>query len=70
MEKITEYTLIFKDNTELGEIYSGEYITECKNESDKIFEENKEQVDQYYAKDWIFVNGDWQEDFVEIFKKK
>lgn len=67
MERVTEYTIIFKDNTELGNKYKGEYITEGKSESDKIFEENKEQIDQYYAKDWVFVNNDWQEDSVKVF---
>lgn len=67
MERVTEYTIIFKDNAELGNKYKGEYITEDKSESDKIFEENKEQIDQYYAKDWVFVNNDWQEDSVKVF---
>ena len=67
MKTITEYTLIFKENTELFNEYDGEYITENKEETDFIFENKREQIDEYYSKDWIYVNDDWQEDKVEIF---
>lgn len=67
METITEYTLIFKENTELFNEYDGEYITENKEETDFIFENKTEQIDEYYSKDWIYANNDWQEDKVEFF---
>lgn len=77
-ERITEYIIIFKENTELYEQYNGEYITENKWETDDIFENHKEQIEQYLSKDWKRIitlateeddfddYGDWEEDWVEI----
>lgn len=57
--QITEYTLIFKSDEE--------YITEDINEADEMFEQRKDEVDQYYSKRWILDNEDWKEDYVEVF---
>ena len=68
-QRITEYILIFKEGTDLDEQYSGEFISEDKDQTDFIFENHKEQVEQYYSKDWVKYNEDdeWVEDYVEIF---
>lgn len=67
MEKnVIEYNIIFKENTELYEEYSGEFISENKEETDEIFNENKEQVEQYFSKEWIFDGSDYVEGNVEI----
>jgi hypothetical protein len=67
-ERITEYTLLFKEGTKLYEQYNGEFIAENKEETDDIFGRNKEQIEQYFSKDWIRNNedDDWQEDWVEV----
>ena len=67
METVVEYTIIFKDKSKIGKEYSGEFITESKCESDKIFEENKEQISQYYSKEWVFIDNDWKENTVNVF---
>ena len=67
MEKVVEYTIIFKDNSKIGEEYGGEFITENKCESNEIFEKNKEQISQYYSKEWVFIDDDWRENTVDIF---
>lgn len=69
MEKITEFTLIFKEGTDLYKQYCGEFISEDRKQTDLIFESNTEQVEQYYSKDWVKYNEDdeWKEDYVEIF---
>lgn len=68
-ERITEYILIFKEKTDLDKQYSGEFISEDKDQTDFIFENHEEQVEQYYSKDWVKYNedDDWKEDYVEIF---
>ena len=76
-ERITEYTLIFKEGTELYKEYSGEFISEDKWQTDDIFENYKEQIEQYYSKDWVrYLENigtedeqytDWEEDYVEVF---
>lgn len=78
-ERITEYTIIFKEDTELYKQYNGEFITENKWETDDIFENYKEQVERYFSKDWVRIitlateeddfddYGDWEEDWVEVF---
>ena len=76
-ERITEYTLIFKEETELYKEYNGEFISEDKWQTDNIFENNEEQIEQYYSKDWVrsLENigtedeqyTDWEEDYVEVF---
>lgn len=51
--KITEYQIIFND----GE----EFISENKKEADKKFKQaNKNNIHQYFRKDWILVDGDYQ----------
>lgn len=68
MEKnVIEYNIIFKENTELYEEYSGEFISEDKEETDEIFNENKEQVEQYFSKEWIFNDTDYEEGNVDVF---
>ena len=69
MEKITEFTLIFKEGTDLYEQYCWEFISEDREQTDFIFERNTEQVEQYYSKDWVKYNEDdeWKEDYVEKF---
>lgn len=64
---VIEYNIIFKDNTEIGEEYSGEFITEDKNEADEIFENNKEDIEQYFSKAWVYDGQDWFESDVEVF---
>ena len=67
MEKsIIEYNIIFKENTELYKEYDGEFISEDKEETDRIFNENKEQVEQYFSKEWIYDDSDYVEGNVEI----
>mgnify|MGYP004495193607 CR=1 FL=1 len=68
-ERITEYILFFKEGTDLDKQYNGEFISENREETDFIFENNKEQIEQYYSKDWVIYGGndDWNEDDVEIF---
>ena len=77
-ERITEYIIIFKENTEMYDEYKGEFISESKWETDDIFENYKEQVEQYICKDWVRIialateeddydeYGDWEEDSVEV----
>ena len=68
MEKnVVEYNIIFKENTELYKEYDGEFISEDKEETDRIFDENKEQIEQYFSKEWIFNGSDYIENNVEIF---
>lgn len=68
-QRITEYILIFKEGTDLDKQYSGEFISEDKDQTDFIFENHEEQVEQYYSKDWVKYNEDdeWEEDYVEVF---
>lgn len=67
MEKnVIEYNIIFKENTELYEEYDGEFISENKEETDRIFDENKEQIEQYFSKEWIYNDSDYVEGNVEI----
>ena len=65
-DEVIEYCLIFKDNTDMAEIYSGEFFSEDKSEIDEMFEEYKEQVEQYYAKKWKSEDGEWDETDVEV----
>lgn len=65
--QITEYTLLFKENTELHKQYDGEYISENIDDTDDIFGQNKDQVEQYYSKRWILDGQDWKEDYVEVY---
>ena len=68
MEKnVVEYNIIFKENTELYKEYDGEFISEDKEETDRIFDENKEQIEQYFSKEWIYNGNDYVENDVEVF---
>lgn len=68
MEKnVVEYNIIFKENTELYKEYDGEFISEDKEETDRIFNENKEQIEQYFSKEWIFNGSDYIENDVDVF---
>lgn len=57
--QITEYTLIFKNDKE--------YITEDINEADEMFEQHKDEINQYYSKRWVLDDEDWKEDYVKVF---
>lgn len=65
-KSIIEYNIIFKENTELYKEYDGEFISEDKEETDRIFDENKEQIEQYFSKEWIYDDSDYVEGNVEI----
>lgn len=69
MERIREYSLIFKEGTDLYKKYDGEFISENKEEVDYLFENNIEQVKEYYVKEWARENSeeDWEEDDCEIY---
>lgn len=69
MERIKEYSLIFKEGTNLYKRYDGEFISENKEEVDYLFENNIEQVKEYYVKEWVRENQDedWEEDDSEIY---
>ena len=68
MEEVTEYILIFKDNTDMYKVYDGEFISEDSDDTNKLFEEFQEQVEQYIEKTWVKNNGDedWYETDVNI----
>lgn len=66
-QNVIEYNIIFKEDTELYDEYSGEFISEDKEETDEIFNENKEQVEQYFSKEWIFDGTDYVEGNVDVF---
>lgn len=66
-KNVIEYNIIFKENTELYKEYDGEFISEDKEETDRIFDKNKEQIEQYFSKEWIFNGSDYVENDVEIF---
>lgn len=60
MKKVTEYFITFKD----GE----EFITEDKAEAEKEFESvDKATVNQYFRKDWVFQDGEYGEEYVEVY---
>lgn len=65
-DEVIEYCLIFKDNTDMAETYSGEFFSEDKSEIDEMFEEYKGQVEQYYAKKWKNEDGEFYETDVEV----
>lgn len=71
MEEIVEYTLIFKEDTELYKAYDGEFISEDRADTDDLFEKFQEQVEQYYEKTWVRYtsrneDSDWYETEVNI----
>ena len=62
MEQITEYTITFKDSTQ------EDFITEDESEAQSEFDELDEAlIHQYFAKDYVKINGDWEETDVEVF---
>lgn len=65
-KNVIEYNIIFKENTELYKEYDGEFISEDKEETDRIFDKNKEQIEQYFSKEWIYDDSDYVEGNVEI----
>ncbi len=66
MEKtITEYTVLFKVGTDVYNEY-GEFTSEEKEEIDGLFEEYKNDVEQYFSKEWHFDGADWVEGYVEV----
>lgn len=66
-KNVIEYNIIFKENTELYKEYDGEFISEDKEETDRIFDENKEQIEQYFSKEWIYDGSDYIENNVDVF---
>ena len=73
-DSVTEYTITFSDG-ELYDEYGGEFISEDKDEADELFDsikaENKlDQVEQYYAKTWIWEGSDYSEDDVKVYYTK
>ena len=72
IDEMTEYVLVFKDNTEMYKNYEGEFISENRNETDELFEQFQEQVEQYYAKTWVKYEtlddeeSDWYETDVDV----
>lgn len=66
-ERMIEYTILFKENTDMYEQYSGEFIATNKWETDDIFKQYKEQIEQYFSKEWVNYDGDWIEEDVEVF---
>lgn len=66
MEDIKEYVFIIKEKTELYNFYDGEFITEDEEEARRFFEENWQDIEQYFTKIWKNIDGDWIEDEVEI----
>ena len=73
-DSVTEYTITFSDG-ELYDEYDGEFISEDKDEADELFDsikaENKlDQVEQYYAKTWIWEGSDYSEDDVKVYYTK
>ena len=66
--EIWEYGIIFKNNTDGYKRYDGEFIHEDKGEADNVFENYKEDVEQYYAKQWVKYgeDADWIENDVEV----
>lgn len=66
INEVTEYYLVFKDDTPIGKEYDGEFISEDKDETDKLFKKYKEQVKQYYAKTWEKCKSVWCETDVEV----
>lgn len=66
INETTEYYLVFKDNTPMGKEYDGEFISENKDETDKLFEKCKEQVEQYYSKTWEKHKSVWCETDVVV----
>lgn len=63
---ITEYTILFKVGTEGYNEY-GEFTSEEKEETDGLFEEYKNDIEQYFSKEWHFDGADWVEGYVEVF---
>jgi len=60
MKTVIEYVIAYKD----GE----EFITENKQEADKHFKKSiKNDVHQYYRKTWVGIDGDYEEDDVEVY---
>ena len=54
-----EHSIIFKNNEEF---YSSD-----KSKTDEIFEDEKENIEQYYAKKYVKVAGEWLEDEVIVY---
>ena len=67
-QQLWEYTVIFKDNTDGYKRYDGEFIHEDKSEADNVFKLYKNDVEQYYVKEWIKYceDEDWIENDVEV----
>ena len=63
---ITEYTILFKVGTEGYNEYR-EFTSEEKEETDGLFEEYKNDIEQYFSKEWHFDGADWVEGYVEVF---
>lgn len=68
IQQIWEYSIIFKDNTDGYKRYNGEFIHEDKEEADNVFELYKDDIEQYYVKEWIreYEDSDWVENDCEV----
>lgn len=65
---ITEYIIAFLEKTEMFNTYNGEFITEDKTQADVLFEDNIEEIELYYSKDWVELELDnYIEGKVDIF---
>lgn len=61
-KQITEYVITFKD------INKEDFVSQNKKTSDNFLKNcDKAEVNQYFSKDWNYVDGDYQEGYVEVF---
>ena len=58
---VTEYYITYKESLD-------DFITESKKEAEQEFKNtNKQEIQQYFRKDWILADGEYQEDYVEVY---
>lgn len=62
-ETTTEYTITMS-NMDNEDLYFDDY-EQAKEEFDSIKDTDK--WSQFFRKDWVLVDGDWHEDFVEVY---
>lgn len=59
-DSVTEYVITYLDGDE--------FITEDKEEADRVFHETQLNAKQYFRKEWVRdVDGDWTEGDVEVY---
>jgi hypothetical protein len=60
MREVTEYVITLKNGRD--------FRSTEKSIADNFFEETpNEEIDQYYRKDWVKVDGRMYEDFVKVY---